>query len=130
MIDPPGSTYWADWDAYIRSSLMERGLVSPGDLDLYEIVATPAEAVHKVAHFYVNFHSIRYIDGKLVVRLMHEPDDLLVEQLNDEFSSMLLSGDIHRADIHRFEREEPEVADLFRLRLHFDQKSLGPGCGR
>lgn len=124
MIEPPGSTYWRDWDRWIRDGLVARGLVSPGDLGLYEIVDNPREAVEKVAHFYRNFHSIRYIDDRLVIRVRVQPSKFLMERLNDEFSGILLSGAIEPCDIHLYEYEEPEVADLHRLRLHFDQRHL------
>ena len=125
MIEPPGSTYWRDWDEWVRKGLVDRGLVSPGDLGLYEIVDNPREAVEKVAHFYRNFHSIRYIDDRLIIRMRVQPSKFLVERLNYEFGEILVSGEIEPCDIHLYEYEEPEVADLHRLRLHFDQRHLG-----
>ena len=125
MIDPPGSSYWKDWDNYVRTALLKRGLISPADLSLYRIVATSAEAVAEVSQFYRNFHSIRYIDGKLVVRIAHPPSKFLVERLNNEFSDIVVKGRIEPCEPHRYELEEPQVAELFRLKLHFDQKHLG-----
>jgi len=125
MIDPPGSTYWKDWDAYVRTALLARGLISEKDLDLYSIVETSEEAIRHVTHFYRNFHSIRYIDGKLVIRVKVEPSKFLVDALNERFGNVLHSGAIERCSIHPYEADEPDVSHLHRLRLHFDQKNLG-----
>ncbi len=125
MIDPPGSSYWRDWDNYVRTSLLERGLISPKDLDLYTIVDSSEAAIDHVVHFYRNFHSIRYIEGRLVIRVKVEPSKFLVQTLNDQFADLLVSGVIERCEIHPHESDEPDVTGLHRLRLHFDQKNLG-----
>ncbi|MCP4873259.1 MAG: TIGR00730 family Rossman fold protein [Proteobacteria bacterium] len=125
MVEPPGSTYWKDWDAYVKTSLLDRGLISEKDLNLYTIVETSEEAIAHVTHFYRNFHSIRYIDGRLVIRVKVEPSKFLVDALNDRFKDVLKSGEIERCEVHPYEADEPDVSELHRLRLHFDQKNLG-----
>ena len=125
MVEPPDSTYWEDWDAYIRKSLLGRGLISEDDLGLYTIVKTPEEAVALVERFYRNFHSIRYVDGHLIIRLQHAPTELLMEKLNAEFQDILKGGSIEVCAAHPLEADEPEVADLHRIRLQFDQRHLG-----
>jgi hypothetical protein len=125
MVEVPGSTYWRDWDDYVRSSLLEPGLISAEDLDLYTIVDTSADAIQHCIDFYRNFHSIRYIEGKLVVRIQHAPSADLIEAINDEFSDIVVSGRIETCEPHRYEQDEPEVLSLHRLRMHFDQKHLG-----
>ncbi|MEE2828803.1 MAG: TIGR00730 family Rossman fold protein [Myxococcota bacterium] len=125
MVDVPGSTYWRDWDHYVRTALLDRGLISPDDLELYTIVDNSEDAIQHVVDFYRNFHSIRYIDQRLVVRLQHRPSDSLIELLNDEFSDILTSGSIKRCEPHRYERDEVQTLNLHRLRMHFDQKHLG-----
>ena len=125
MIEDEGSSYWEDWDRYVRTALLERGLISPDDLDLYTIVNDPAEAVVHVAHFYRNFHSIRYIEGNLVIRLRHPNSDLLVEELNDEYVDIIESGRIEAVDMDLSEANEPYARDLHRLKMHFDQRHLG-----
>jgi len=125
MVEVPGSTYWRDWDRYVRSCLLDAGLISPTDLDLYTIVDTVEDAVQHCVDFYRNFHSIRYIEGKLVVRIQHRPDEELVARLNHDFEDILVSGKIETCLPHKYEQDEPEVLSLHRLRMHFDQKHLG-----
>ncbi len=125
MIEQPGSTYWEEWDRYVRCALLERGLISPDDLSLYEIVNDSQSAIDKVTHFYRNFHSIRYIEGRLVIRLQHRPPADLVERLNDEYGDILVSGAIHSCEAHSVEGDEPATSGLSRLKMHFDQRHLG-----
>lgn len=125
MIDEPGGTYWTDWDKYVRTSLLDRGLISPDDLGLYAIVSDVDEAVRHIDRFYRNFHSIRYIDGDLVMRVRHAPTELLMEKLNDEYGDILKGGRIESVPPHPAEQDEPGLEDLHRIRLQFDQRQHG-----
>ena len=125
MVEVPGSTYWRDWDRYVRTSLLDEGLISPDDLHLYTIVDNIEDAVKHCVDFYRNFHSIRYIQGKLVVRIEHRPSDELLAELNAQFSDILVSGKIETCDPHPYEQDEPDILSLHRLRMHFNQRHLG-----
>ena len=125
MVEPPGSTYWADWDAYIRKALLGRGLISPADLKLYKIVHTSEAAIEYIERFYRNFHSIRYVDGHLVMRLQHPPTELLMDKLNEEFQDIVVSGKIEVCTAHPREDDEPDTADLHRIRFDFNKRALG-----
>ena len=126
MVDPEGSTYWAEWDAYVRSALLGRGLISPDDLNLYKITNDVNEAVDHVVRFYANYHSMRYLQRNLLVfRLQHGPSEELISQLNHDFRDIIAEGDIEPCVMHERERDEPETVDLHRVRFHFDQRHLG-----
>ena len=74
--------------------------------------------------FYRNYHSSRYVGGRLVMRLHAAPDDMQLEALNDALAGDLLeSGRIERCEI--LSEEDGEVAHLPRLRLHFNRKKVG-----
>lgn len=125
MVEPPGSTYWTDWDAYNRKALLGRGLISDADLELYEIVHSSEAAVEYIERFYRNYHSIRYIDGKLVMRMRHAPTELLMDKLNAEFKDIVVSGKIEVCPAHPYEDDEPDTADLHRIRFDFNKRGLG-----
>ncbi len=125
MIDPPGSTYWRDWDRYVQFELLGRGLISPNDVRLYMITSDIGKAVEHIDRFYGNFHSIRYLDDRLVMRLQHEPTDDLVGRLNDEFADIVVSGAIERCDFHARESDEPETRELHRIQFKFNKRHLG-----
>src|SRR5690606_16920173 len=37
LLDLPGETYWESWERFVRGELVEKGLSSPGDTNLYTI---------------------------------------------------------------------------------------------
>ena len=75
--------------------------------------------------FYSVYNSMRYVRNMLVLRLHREPDDAFVQRLNDEFSDIVVSGDIHKTAVHRLEADDSHLQDLPRIAFHFDRKGLG-----
>jgi hypothetical protein len=123
FVDAPGGRYWRDWLEYVETHLAERGLIAPEDLNLFRVADSVDEAVDEIERFYRNYHSSRYVDGRLILRLHVAPSDENLEALNDEFSDLLESGKIERTDV--LSGEEGETAHLPRLRLHFNRKAVG-----
>jgi hypothetical protein len=66
-----------------------------------------------------------FVDGKLVLRLKHEPTEALLAQLNDEFADILVAGAIEKVPPSAREIADDDHVDLFRVRLHFDRRHLG-----
>jgi len=124
LIDKPGGDYWLRWDAYVREHLLSRGLISPEDLSLYKITDKLDVACETINHFYRVFHSSRYVKGKLVIRLKEELKDVDIEQLNAEFSDILVSGRIEKTKALPAESQDDTI-DLPRLVLHFNQRNFG-----
>src|SRR5262245_51261467 len=73
LIDPPGATYWKTWDKNIREHLLRNQLISPEDLHLYYITDNADDAVKNITRFYRNYHSMRFVDELLVIRLKNVP---------------------------------------------------------
>ena len=68
---------------------------------------------------------MRYVNGRLVLRLHVEPSNKFVEQLNNEFKDILESGIITKVDAHELEMDDEHLADLPRISLLFNRKNLG-----
>ena len=82
FVDEPGGSYWRDWLTYVETHLCERGLISPKDMDFFRVTDSVAEAVSEIEGFYRNYHSSRYLEGRLVLRLHEAPSDEQLEALN------------------------------------------------
>jgi uncharacterized protein (TIGR00730 family) len=123
FVDEPGGSYWRDWLEYVETHLVERGLIAPDDLNLFRVVDSVDTAVAEIEGFYRNYHSSRYVGGRLVLRLHEAPTPTQLEALNDEFAGLLESGSIEVSDA--LPEEEGEMAHLPRLVLHFNRKAVG-----
>ncbi len=124
LIDKPGGRYWHDWAEYIDKQLMKRGLISPDDPSLYTITDDLDVACAAISNFYQVYHSSRYVGGQLVLRLKTELSDRAIEELNDRFKDILVTGKIEKTKPLPQETQD-EAYPLPRLMLNFNQRDLG-----
>lgn len=120
LLDPPEDTYWQRWLDFVEDELVDSGLVSPEDLDLVVLTSSVPEAVEEVTGFYRRYHSSRYVEGRLCIRMTSElPDDALA-RLNDEFGDIVEGGSIDRCGPFPAELDDHDHPDLPRLVFNFD----------
>lgn len=125
FLDSPGGTYWKSWLEYINKELLKTGMISPADLNLFKVTDNAEEAVDEVLNFYSVYNSMRFVRDKLVLRLHCEPDDQMIERLNDEFGDIVESGKIEKAVPHKMEEDDKHLANLPRIQLDFNRKAMG-----
>ncbi|NKB41799.1 MAG: TIGR00730 family Rossman fold protein, partial [Ilumatobacter sp.] len=125
LLDAPGDPYWEQVEEFIREQLIARGLVSPDDTGLYTITNSCDKACKIIEHFYSNYHSIRFVGERLVVRLQRGPDDAQLADLNEHFAHLVSSGSIERAEPTQAERRDDDHLDLARIGLKFDKHGFG-----
>jgi uncharacterized protein (TIGR00730 family) len=125
LLDAPGDPYWEQVEQFVRDQLIARGLVSPDDTGLYTITNSCDEACQIIEHFYSNYHSIRFVGDRLVIRLQRMPDDTQLAELNERFAHLVSSGSIERAQPTRAERRGDDHLDLARIGLDFDKHGYG-----
>jgi len=123
FVDAPGGSYWRDWLEYVETHLAGRELIARDDMNLFRVADSVEDAVEEIEGFYRNYHSSRYVGGRLILRLHVAPSKQQLEELNDEFADLLQSGKIERTDI--LPGEEGEIPHLPRLRLYFNRKAVG-----
>ena len=125
LIDKKNGDYWQGWDAFVQEHLLERGLITQADRSLYKITDDIDEACQFISSFYSIYHSCRWIDDLLVIRLHLDITDAHLERLNQGFSDILVSGKIERSGFFPVEVNEPHLIDLPRLTMHFNQHDFG-----
>ncbi|MDH4161758.1 MAG: TIGR00730 family Rossman fold protein [Nitrospirota bacterium] len=126
LIDEPGGSYWKAWIRFFEEEMLTRGYVTGSDFDLFERVDSIEAAVEKIKHFYKRYHSLRYVEDRLVVRLLAplEPDQ--VRDLQERFRDMLAPGgrmELSSAD--EAEAGEEEIIRLPRLVVDFNRRDFG-----
>lgn len=126
LIDEPGGTYWERWIAFFKKELLTEHYISDSDFQLFERVNSADEAVEKISRFYLRFHSIRYVEGKTVIRLATPLSGEQAETLKKDFSSLLMAGgDLYLSGSLPEEADEPDIAGLQRLILDFNRCDYG-----
>jgi uncharacterized protein (TIGR00730 family) len=126
LIDEPGGTYWSRWLRFIKEELLYQGYIEDGDLGLFECVDSIDEAVARINHFYSRYHSLRYVNEKLVFRLVSKIDPEYIEGLNSKFTDLLHPGGrIYLSSPLPEEADEPELIHLPRLIMDFNCRDFG-----
>jgi hypothetical protein len=121
MLDVPGGTYWQHWLRFLRDELLARGYIGTNDEHLFTVTDDVEHAVEELTRFYENYHSQRYVDGDLVLRMVRAPSDAELGRINAEFADIVSRGAIERAEASRPERADDDAVALPRLRFRFDR---------
>ncbi len=122
FLETPGDHYWDSVVALLRDELVARQLVMPSDLELFTVVEDPAAAVAEIERFYRVYDSMRFVGDWLVLRLRRAPTDAQLDELNDRFGGIVVSGRIEPTVPLREEVSDDDALDLARLRLRFDKR--------
>jgi hypothetical protein len=126
LVDEPGGTYWSRWLKFFREELLSEGYIIERDFRLFESVDSIDAAVNSINQFYSRYHSIRYINKKLVIRLQSPIDDSSLLMLNTKFSDILNhGGKIYFSEPLSEEADEPEIIHLPRLVVDFNLQDFG-----
>jgi uncharacterized protein (TIGR00730 family) len=121
LLEVPGGTYWAGWRDFVEKELAGRGLISPDDLGLLRVTDDVNDAVDEIEGFYSNYHSLRFVDRALVLRLRKLPSEEELERLNEEFADIVAQGGIEVAQASPAEIADHDHVELARLRFRFDR---------
>lgn len=126
LIDDEDSTYWDDLFQFMRNVLLPRNLISGEDFGLFTITSSPQEALDVITKFYSVYHSSRYVDDTLVIRLNKQLTEEQIGILHEEFGELLNNGgNIRACGAFEKEHDEPDLWNLPRLALDFNRRNHG-----
>jgi uncharacterized protein (TIGR00730 family) len=118
--------YWKRWFEFIKACMLGKGFISGEDFSIFTITQSEEEAVQVVEEFYRNYHSLRFVNGLLVIRLNKELSDDNIQQLENEFPEIRIPGTgIVRTLPLPEEIDEPDLLNLDRIMLNFSQQHFG-----
>ncbi|ALJ21128.1 TIGR00730 family Rossman fold protein [Microbacterium sp. No. 7] len=125
LLDAPGGTFWTALKRFVDEQLVTSGVVSPHDFDRVLVTDSVTAAADHIAAFWSNYHSLRWVGDRLVLRVRNDPTDAEIEGLNVEFAGLLAGDRIERSGPLRAETEDDDHLDLPRLVLRLDQRRVG-----
>ncbi len=126
LIEPYGTTYWQTWMNFLKTELLERGYIKKSDFSLFELVDSPEKAVERINFFYKRFHSLRYVNNKLVIRMTSPLEPEKIKKFNTMFSDILEHGGKISVLAKPLPEEanEPDLMHLPRLLIDFNKRSF------
>jgi uncharacterized protein (TIGR00730 family) len=121
MLDVPGGTYWEHWGTFVDRELEGHGYVSRDDDHLFLVTDDVQVAVDEILGFYGNYHSQRFVKGRLVLRVREAPSADELAALNRDFADIVTRGEIEVIDTTPDEIADDDHVDLARLAFRFDR---------
>lgn len=125
LLDQTGGGFWQGLQDFIDEHLAPAGVISPGDFDRVLVTDSVEEARAEITGFWRNYHSLRWIGDRLVLRLRHVPTDDEIARLNEDFGALVSEGRIERAEPSAPEVADGDALDLPRLALRLGQREVG-----
>jgi uncharacterized protein (TIGR00730 family) len=126
LVDDPICPYWTVFIKFLESEMLTRNLIGRSDFSLFERVDSVDAAVAKIARFYRRYHSLRYVNGQLVIRLLSQLNAGAVQQLKAEFHDILSpQGTMTTSGALPIEQEDGDFVDLPRLLVDFNRHDFG-----
>jgi uncharacterized protein (TIGR00730 family) len=125
LFDTPEGNYWSGWQQFIDDHVVANGYVSLGDERFFSRVTSAREGVAVIRNFYNNYHSMRMVGDRVVVRLRRAPTSEQLAELNNTYASMVDHGTIESTGPLPAERSTNDVPELPRLVWHFNRRDFG-----
>ena len=129
FVDLPGGKFWKPLLEFIGQRMVKTGMISASDRAIYQVAHSAEEAAAAVRRFYRVYHSMRYVEHELVLRLNRPLPEALVAKLSREFRDILESGKIRQGgplpQEEEEQRDEPELQRLSRLIFRFNRHDYG-----
>jgi uncharacterized protein (TIGR00730 family) len=124
LLDVPGDPFWEAWMATIDTQLVNRGYINGADLSLVHVAESADDAMDHVHLFWRNFHSLRFVGERLIIRHHAEIDDATLLRWQGEFGDLCASGTLTPTKATEAERDDDDALDQARLALVFDGRRV------
>ena len=125
LLETEESGYWEQVIGFCEEVLVAQGLIAPEDLDLFDLLHDPEEAADVICRFYANYQSQRYVNGRLVLRLLEAPDAETLARLNQAYVDIITEGEIEIIDPTPAEIRDEDALDCARVAFWFDRRHFG-----
>ena len=119
-----GQGYWHAWDQFV-TTIISQGYAGDTDRCLWKVTNSVDEAVAELTHFYANFHSLRWANDTLVIRVHTLPSPVRLAQLSQEFALWLGPDGMRATAPLPAEVSDRDQLDLPRVRMQFNRRQPG-----
>ena len=124
FLEVAGDPFWTPLMEVMEPLLLSHGLISPSDVSLYRITDNIAEAVEEVVGFYRNYHSIRFVNNRLYIRIHRRIPDADFSAIAREFAHLAVDGLIEQCGPTADEVRDNDEVNLHRIALDYSAKGF------
>jgi uncharacterized protein (TIGR00730 family) len=125
LLDTPGGGYWRGLETFLDEQVVAAGLISTPDRALYHLTDSVEGTIGEIETFYRNFHSMRFVGDRLVIRLQAGPTGDELRQLSADFTDIIVQGAIETARPFPPEVAGDDHLDKARIVFRFDRHGFG-----
>ncbi len=126
LIDDQACAYWSQILAFFKDELLASRYINKSDFSFFERVCSVDDAVRTITRFYRRYHSLRYVNGKLIIRMTSNLSADQIAQLSRDFQDILEpQGGIASSAALPAESDEPDSAHLPRLSIDYNRQDFG-----
>jgi uncharacterized protein (TIGR00730 family) len=113
LAERPGGTFWSHFEGFVVDELLGAGMIAPADLRWWLRTTSVEEACEELTGFYANYHSLRYVGDRLVLRMRRRPSDELLARITEAARDVTVDGRVLRSGPLPPERDDvPHLARL------------------
>lgn len=124
FLELPGEPFWTPLMAPMTELLLRHGLISSTDTSLYTITDDIEVAVGTITQFYANYHSIRFVNNRLIMRMQRPIPAEEFSHLALKHSGIADVDGIVQSGPTKAEEKENDVLNLHRISLKYTAKGF------
>jgi len=125
LLDEPRGTFWSSFVQFLDAEVAPRGLIDDEDRDLFLVTDDVQVAVDELLTFVRNYHSLRWVNEVLILRMHRGPSDTHLQELQDEFGAIATDGRLCRTEPLPAEVRSNDHLELDRIALRYNGFAAG-----
>jgi len=124
FLEVPGDPFWTPLMDTMEPLLRRHGLISDNDHTLYRIANSIDDAVQEIVGFYANYHSIRFVNDVMYIRMQRPIPVRDFEVIAREHAALATDGFIEQTTATSIEKKESDHVDLARMSMRYAGKGF------
>lgn len=124
FLEVPGHPFWTPLMKAMEPLLLDHGLISASDTSLYTITDNIEDAVNEITNFYSNYHSIRFVNDVLYIRLQRSVPTERFSEIARRCAALASDGVIEQTTATAEEIHDNDVPEMPRVSLKYAAKGF------
>ena len=124
FLEVPGQPFWTPLMKVLEPLLLDHGLISESDTSLYTITDNIEDAVNEITNFYANYHSIRFVNDELYIRLQRSVPTERFSEIARRCAALASDGVIEQTTATAEEIHDNDMPEMPRVSLRYAAKGF------